>query len=69
MSVFEFTIRFVGGLLSIYALTGDEVSLVDERKRRKRRRRRRRKRRRRRRRRRRCMSGTLIFLRYSSREL
>ena len=28
--MFEFTIRFVGGLLSIYALTGDKVSSEEE---------------------------------------
>ena len=59
MSVFEFTIRFVDGLLSIYALTGDEVSLVAE------------KRRRRRRRRKRCKyyKEYILLFRYSNREL
>lgn len=28
LSVFETNIRFVGGLLSLYALTGDKVSLM-----------------------------------------
>ena len=27
ISVFEFNIRFVGGLLSAYALSGDEVTI------------------------------------------